>query len=109
MLLRALLPAGWMPAVPGVAHAVITICTMDGPVRMALPDAPKPARDQHSHDRATVPCAFAAAAPFAPVSQAPALTAPPAFAQSVSNPVADSLRLHWRETAHAPRAPPRLA
>lgn len=63
MLLRALLPAGWMPAAITSANASpFVICTMDGPLH------PAPARHDPSsdHDRTNTPCMFAAAAHLAP-------------------------------------------
>jgi hypothetical protein len=60
MLLRAVLPAGWMPAAIASADASpFVICTMDGPLHSA------PAEPGHDHDRATSPCVFASAAPLA--------------------------------------------
>jgi hypothetical protein len=59
MLLRAVLPAGWMPAAIGNADASpFVICTMDGPLHST------PAKPPHDHDRATSPCVFASAAPL---------------------------------------------
>jgi hypothetical protein len=56
MLLRALLPAGWMPAAIGRADASpFVICTVDGPLHA-------PARQAPAHDHAGAPCVFAAAA-----------------------------------------------
>ena len=109
MLLRALLPAGWMPNNAGPAHALITICTMDGPQRMVLPDAGKPAPDQHTHDRASAPCAFATAAPFAPLCHAPILLAPHAIAHFTGTSRIVAVLAHAPEPAHLPRAPPTLA
>jgi hypothetical protein len=57
MLLRALLPDGWMPS--GQA-APFTICS----VVMAHHDSGKPSQPEQEHRHA--PCAFAAAAPLAP-------------------------------------------
>ena len=59
MLLRAVLPAGWMPAAVTSANASpFVICTMDGPLHSA------PTKPSHDHDRATSPCVFASAAPL---------------------------------------------
>jgi hypothetical protein len=67
MMLRALLPDGWMPASGGKAEAMLTICTMDGPVRVALGDDGQPLKKQPakhnggSHEM----CPFAMAQHFA--------------------------------------------
>lgn len=59
MLLRAALPAGWMPAASTSADASpFVICTVDGPLHAT------PAKPIHDHDRATSPCVFASAAPL---------------------------------------------
>jgi len=55
MLLRALLPDGWMPV---AGPSPFTICTVDANHH----DGKAPADQEHSH----APCAFAAAAPLAP-------------------------------------------
>ena len=73
MLLRALLPAGWMPG--PVSAGAFVICTVDGPVA--------PAKPSHApdHDRnGTTPCVFAAAAPLSSPASAPMAPAPIAFA-----------------------------
>jgi len=108
MLLRALLPAGWMPST-GLTPALITICTMDGPQRVAPPDSGKPAPDQHTHDRANAPCAFAAAAPFAPLTETPILLAPRASADKSGIVLASAIAVRLAKSAHSPRAPPTLA
>jgi hypothetical protein len=57
MVLRALLPDGWMPAASG---ATLVICSIDGVhTGGGLPSDPA---QEHSH----APCAFAAAAHLAP-------------------------------------------
>ncbi|MEJ0026783.1 MAG: hypothetical protein WDN01_12210 [Rhizomicrobium sp.] len=98
MVLRALLPDGWMPAAAG---SPFVICSVDGTHTGGKAPA-APARE-HSH----APCAFAAAAPLAPpqitafagpiVSKAPTL----AFAGR-AEPF-DSRAFH---RPNAPRAPP---
>jgi hypothetical protein len=76
MLLRAVLPAGWMPAAISNADASpFVICTMDGPLHSA------PAKPSHDHDRATSPCVFASAAPLSSPDAAIVALAP---AQHVS-------------------------
>jgi hypothetical protein len=104
MVLRALLPAGWMPAAISSANASpFVICTIDGPVHQTS-DKQKPSSD---HDRAHAPCVFAAAAPLASpasdtVALAPSnLTAPIFFASSRDTVTASAL---FRP--NAARAPP---
>jgi hypothetical protein len=57
MLLRTLLPDGWMPS-DQAGGAFFTICT----VERSHHDRKAPQSDEHSH----APCAFAAAATLAP-------------------------------------------
>jgi hypothetical protein len=111
MLLRALLPAGWMPNPAGPARAFITICTMNGPVHMAWPGTARPAPDrrspdQHSSDHANAPCAFAAAAPLAALAQTTLLVPPLAAARFVSRTHGAAIQIQSRDRAHAPRGPP---
>lgn len=77
MMLRALLPDGWMPAGGTSAGTLLTICTMNGPVRMALGADGQPQKQPAKHDsRSHEICPFAAAQHFAaPISLA-SLTAP---------------------------------
>ena len=71
MLLRAALPAGWMPAAISQANASpFVICTIDGPLHAA------PAKPSHDHDRATAPCVFAASIHAATPAADPANLAP---------------------------------
>ena len=109
MMLRALVPDGWMPSADGAAHGVsISICTMHGPVRVVLgPDGKPQKPDQNrGHDI----CPFAAAPHFAAAAASPAL-APPLAISFV--PVHDTaFRAPARPavyTPQSPRAPPRLA
>ena len=102
MLLRAVLPAGWMPAAVTQADASpFVICTMDGPLHSA------PSKPSHDHDRASAPCVFAAsihaATPAAePVALTPATIATPIrFAPARVFPIA---RINFRP--NAARAPP---
>jgi hypothetical protein len=79
MLLRALLPAGWMPAAITPANASpFVICTIDGPLH------PSPAKHDPSsdRDRMNTPCVFAAAAHLSPpLANAPLLL--PRFVQPI--------------------------
>jgi len=104
MVLRALLPVGWMPAAISSANASpFVICTMSGPVH--TPAKPSRAPDQ---DRANRPCVFASAAPLASptaeaVSLAPSnITAPIHFASSRDDVAATAICRP--NTARAPPA-----
>ena len=82
MMLRALLPDGWMPAGGNDAGTMLTICTMDGPVRMVLGDDGQLHKQQPAdHNKGSHEvCPFAAAQHFAaPISLA-SLAAPSAAA-----------------------------
>jgi hypothetical protein len=104
MLLRAFLPAGWMPATS--AGTTLVICTMDGPRRIALPDQPAKNQHQDQSERENGPCPFAAAVDFAPPA-AVALPVPLADAELREIRIADaSSPANVRERAHGARAPP---
>lgn len=78
MMLRALLPDGWMPSGGGVAATMLTICTMDGPMRVALGDDGQPLKKQpaqHSSGSHEV-CPFAMAQHFAAPITLAAVPAP---------------------------------
>jgi hypothetical protein len=60
MLLRALLPDGWMPAASAADGVPFVICSVDG----SHHDGKAPGEPQQQRTHA--PCAFAAAAPLAP-------------------------------------------
>jgi hypothetical protein len=104
MLLRALLPAGWMPnAEPG---SFLTICTMDGSVHQVdqhQPGRHTPDDTQHGHDE----CPFAAAPHVASAAVSAQLAMPSTFGR-FSNPpgVADSDAKFSRYQPQSPRAPP---
>jgi hypothetical protein len=107
MLLRALLPAGWMPDSTGAA--AFTICTMDGAGHHAeeqSPGKPVPADSQHAHEE----CPFAAAHHVAAPVVANHLVAPSLAgrAAGISHPVAAFVPIAKYEP-HSPRAPPHFA
>jgi len=105
MLLRALLPVGWMPATVGPSTTLV-ICTMNGLKRVSLPD--EPTKKQPSHeDRENGPCPFGAAAvAFAP----PVAVALPLRrdAHMFAERAPHIVRVHIAAWANAlgPRAPP---
>ncbi|MBS0273926.1 MAG: hypothetical protein JSR55_05885 [Proteobacteria bacterium] len=75
MMLRALLPDGWMPSSGGTAAAMLTICTMDGPMRVALGDDGQPLKKQHNSGSREL-CPFAMAQHFAAPVTLAAVPAP---------------------------------
>lgn len=101
MLLRALLPDGWMP---GGQAAPFTICS----VKVLHHESGKPSQPEQEHRHA--PCAFAAAAPLAP----PAITSL-AFGTSTTSDTLAPARAEGpapSASAHRPnaaRAPPASA
>lgn len=109
MMLRALLPAGWMPSAS--AASVITICTMDGISKIALdangkPVKQTPAQDGQQHDV----CPFAAAPHFATTPPALAASAPSVIVALAQTPAAfASAHPAARHAAQSPRAPPAIA
>jgi hypothetical protein len=68
MLLRALLPAGWMPNLAGQTSAPFIICSMDDFAVLALGEDGKPVKQQpdQNGDRSHEGCPFAAAPHLAP-------------------------------------------
>lgn len=99
LLLRALVPLGWMPGSAQLGQAAWIICTADGSVQHGAPgkdDAP-----QHQP-----PCAFAAAHVMAS-PQAHSLALPSLQAATVEATAAPALLyLATAFTPQAPRAPP---
>ena len=81
MLLRGLLPAGWMPSADG---APFVVCSVDG--IHAGGKAPAEPASEHSH----APCAFAAAAHLAPPVSGPAGLSAPTVALRLSFAVIDA-------------------
>jgi hypothetical protein len=96
LLVRAMLPAGWMPDAQG-----LTICSLS-PVIHHDGDQKAPAQPHHEE------CAFAAAAALAAAPDAPHLTLPAfhAFTATIGQGVAS--RIAARFTPQSPRAPPAL-
>lgn len=58
MVLRALLPAGWMPSSSSSPTFILTICTMEGPLHLNIEGHSK---DQPTHSSDHDGCPFAAA------------------------------------------------
>jgi hypothetical protein len=108
MMLRGLMPVGWMPASQG-SGSLVVLCTLSGPVHVYLgtdgqPHNPKPS---HGDSGRVEACPFAGAPHFALLAGPP-----PALGTIVSVPRPGLLVR--REAAlgrsqfslHAPRAPP---
>jgi hypothetical protein len=100
MLLRALLPAGWMPS--SASGQALVICTLQGPVRID-PTPHKPAAPQHHN----VTCPFAAAPQLAG-PQADIIPLPPTLRIGASDVfvIAATPSERARYSPNAPRAPP---
>lgn len=105
MILRAFLPAGWMPSMQENGQTALVICTMDGPV-MDLSGKSLPGKDD---PRAHESCPFAVAAQPMAVNDFAVLAAPELSSSAAPRHLALGL-----ETARAPyvqpasRAPPSL-
>lgn len=117
MVLRALLPAGWMPNPSGIAGSPFIICRMDMsvppqtdrslPVPMDIHDGHSGRHDQQQNNET---CPFAAAQHLAPASSyAPILQPEPAY--EASSPLnlghAGAGAAHY--SPQSPRAPPSFA
>lgn len=127
MVLRGLLPSGWMPNPDGMGQTALIICDMDDPgmSRMAMsgmdmpgmdmPAMPASAKDagtphKHADDGHQQPCPFAAAPHVATASAAAAMPLP-MLAAAIAHPShhdkdRDALS-HY--APQSPRAPPALA
>ncbi|MGH6888143.1 MAG: DUF2946 family protein [Rhizomicrobium sp.] len=103
MLLRGLLPAGWMPAPNGSGE--IVICTGHGTIHTA------PRQDGHTlPDRGNRICPFAAVAHQAPPLAFATLDAPSAIAlRLVPDASRRSVAVRRLLIRHSPRAPPAFA
>jgi len=106
MVLRALVPAGWMPNLSGEAGGgLFTICSVETGTHKDGSE-----RDgQKQADRHEV-CPFAAAPHLAAHAVAAAVAAPSLVATFAEPGAATNVHLIRMDvTAHAPRAPPALA
>jgi hypothetical protein len=107
MVLRAAIPAGWMPAPEVSSGAPLVICTAQGFVHFAPQPAPKPWRGSlPDHGNST--CPFGALSQFAP-PQLVALTLPGASTYAVRLPAPAAIFVgSSNDDAHGARAPPLL-
>jgi hypothetical protein len=106
MLLRALLPAGWMPSAPSQHHAA-SIMLCPGMDHMAMPVSP----DHHKSDHIkSTYCACAAVAQISLTSPHVAVGAPLQLAHAVRfTAAAIPVAVAAIYRANAARAPPSLA
>ncbi|OAI42546.1 hypothetical protein AYO42_06575 [Rhizomicrobium sp. SCGC AG-212-E05] len=96
LIVRALVPAGWMPIAN--ADTLITICSIEGK-KVLHPDAP-------AKDMASEECAFGAAPHIAFIPDAPVLTAPAVHAHTAKTDRVYAASIVARFTPQSPRAPP---
>lgn len=99
MILRALLPAGWMPATAAPGEIAFTICSVDLAAKHQH-DAPA---QKDSHDK---PCAFTGAPQLAAAPDAPALALPVIHAFAANTDRVLAARIAAQFQPHSPRAPP---
>ena len=104
MLLRAVMPAGWMPS--AAAGSPLTICTMNGPVRMVLGPDGTPIKQKPHHDT----CPFAAAPPLAELAAVVPVTVPSLLPLTAKTVQPDgSVITAARHAPQSARAPPGIA
>lgn len=108
MVLRALLPAGFMPGATADGSTIV-VCTMDGLVQLQLdadgkPIKQGPVQDDARHQQL---CPFAAVAQLAGPTTAPTLI-PPSLVSTLAQDPQPPTRLATadRHRAQSPRAPP---
>jgi hypothetical protein len=118
MMLRALLPMGWMPNPDGFAQSPLIICLMDMPSGMAMSrtmDMSKPMdMSGHGHgdsqQQSSEQCPFAAAPHVASPVTIADLAPPSTLSHFVVHEVADHSIIgagHYQP--QSPRAPPQIA
>lgn len=108
MMLRALLPDGWMPASSASAGTLLTICTMNGPVRVAVGEDGQPQKQPAKHDsRSHETCPFAAAQHFAAPVSVPSVALPSlAFLSPYANVADTAFGARDLYAPQSPRGPP---
>ena len=120
MMLRALLPMGWMPNPDGFAQSPLVICLMDMPSGMSMSKAMDMSKPMdmdmtgHGHDHGqqqnNEQCPFAAAPHVASPVTIAALAPPSTLSHFVMHEVADHSIIgagHYQP--RSPRAPPEIA
>ncbi len=109
MLLRALLPTGWMPNSSAGAAIPLVICTMNGPVHVALDADGQLKKDKPGHEdgRQHDICPFAAAVHLAVPASNSTLAPSSLIAETSVNLIAPHfVSDNTRYSAQSPRAPP---
>jgi len=106
LALRVVIAPGFMAVATPAGHVVVTLCSGDGPIEMAMPGKSTPA--QPTHD----PCPYGAIAtpPLAPA--APLLAAAvvlPAPAPLIAQPAAQRPHIGAAAPPPRPTGPPLLA
>ena len=99
MLLRAVLPAGWMPNLTGAGDAPLVICSVDGVHHLPSHDPAHGPQDDHT-------CPFAAAAHLASPQLPVAMPQPFAVAWLDRTFAAQRPSFAIVDLGHAPRGPP---
>ena len=110
VLLRGVIPLGWMPSADAGALA---LCTADGLVQLSAADAADllgqpPAAPDDGHAQ-PAPCSFATAGPLAGVPAAVALSQPAPSAGSPATPYSAPLLPDRHAGNTLARAPPALS
>ena len=103
LLLRALMPLGWMPGTAQLGEAAFIICAADGSIQHGAPDKQDSAVPHQ-------PCAFAAAVQLFDTPDAAVLLPPSSMALVIAGVIPPAAPV--ADPAHAPqspRAPPHLA
>jgi hypothetical protein len=103
LLLRALVPLGWMPGTAQLGQAAFIICNADGGVQHGIPGK----QDANTHQQA---CAFAAAAKLFDSPAAASIAPPSSILLEIAGAVVPASPLAAAVHApQAPRAPPAIA
>lgn len=109
IVLRALLPAGWMPGQTASGDPGFVICTMQG-VETASGAVGETQNPHHKSGQANSVCPFAATAHSASGPFMASLPAPVSFATAEANYAwLTILTAHYQYTPQSPRAPPHFA
>ena len=100
LLLRALVPLGWMPGTAQLGQAAFIICNADGSVQHGTPGKPDNTIQQQV-------CAFAAATKLFDTPDAAVLAPPASTARQIAGDIAPAAPAASATYApQAPRAPP---
>lgn len=107
MMLRGLMPVGWMPNPDGASQSLFVICTMYGPIQQADRHGSHKSDDgQHSHEE----CPFAAAPHVASAATVAQIALPSYFGRFFNPPAAHAAAVRLAVyQPQSPRAPPRAA